>query len=831
MSDPTGSALAQTSSLGTGAVPLLGPAMASLARGAGPAGGEPWNCADSSGSSFHCKGPSAPIEAVPSSSAGAVRAALSYPGIPNWYEQTLYMDNGSTGPPSVQSAAAYDPDLGEIVLYGGFDEPCAFYTCASNYTWVYNGSGWSDHTMTVRGNPPPLYSENLVWDPQFDAIVMAGGVYEGFVDVNDTIYTDENPTNFTWEFQGNRWTNITAQVGPIGEGVGYASAAYDDARHELVLVGGCWAGNCSPGFNDYWALTPSAGWHDAGPAPALGIGAAWLEAASMAYDRASQEMVLFGGVLESSYSNATWILNATGWWNVTSTSGTKFCIFTSCITFYPNLRDFASMTWDGQYGALLLVNGENSSAYLNDSWFFSNGKWIPTGIFFAIPGPAVGGGAMPTNSSDIAPVLIGGSCTIYVYCYDASWVFEGAPRPTIYSAVQSPTELDQLNVSVGNLPGSGSGPLLHWHLSDNDSHSANGTATDVNFTSNASAVQPLVFNRSAAVGLTFSVTDFFGVTNSTTTNVTVIVPLSAEPTDLPGPTEPGVPVVFAAGAIGGSGAYSFVWDFGDGSPTSALAAPTHAYAAAGTYPAWVNVTDAIGDYANVSLSVEVLPTLGVTIAPSPSATDIGSPIGFAAEITHGSGTIASYAWNFGDTLTSSAVAPSHVYTATGSYLVSVNVTDSLGISATSTVQVAVHPLPSGTVASSDLTPTAGTSVTLTATPSDGTGPYSFAWTFGDGGTATGSVADHSYSAAGTFEVSVVMTDADGHSVTKYLNETVSAAPTPTPSPSGSPLGGTAFYLLLGVIVVLLAVVAGLLLHRRSRPPPATPPPTGSPPTP
>jgi len=148
MSAPKGSALEPTSSLGTGAVSLLGPAMASLAHGAGPAGGEPWKCTGSSGTSFHCEGPSAPLSATPSGRAGAVRGALSYPGIPNWYEQTVYMDNGSTGPPSVQSAAAYDPDLGEIVLFGGFDAPCAFYTCSSTYTWVYNGSGWSGHTMS-----------------------------------------------------------------------------------------------------------------------------------------------------------------------------------------------------------------------------------------------------------------------------------------------------------------------------------------------------------------------------------------------------------------------------------------------------------------------------------------------------------------------------------------------------------------------------------------------------------------------------------------------------------------------------------------------------------
>jgi|GEM_PF-1926962 PKD repeat protein len=54
--------------------------------------------------------------------------------------------------------------------------------------------------------------------------------------------------------------------------------------------------------------------------------------------------------------------------------------------------------------------------------------------------------------------------------------------------------------------------------------------------------------------------------------------------------------------------------------------------------------------------------------------------------------------------------------------------------------------------------TAPLTVDFTSSPSGGTGPYTFAWTFGDGGTSTDQNPDYTYVSTGTYSAYVVVTD-------------------------------------------------------------------------
>ncbi|MDX6299860.1 MAG: hypothetical protein QOF53_1074 [Nocardioidaceae bacterium] len=56
---------------------------------------------------------------------------------------------------------------------------------------------------------------------------------------------------------------------------------------------------------------------------------------------------------------------------------------------------------------------------------------------------------------------------------------------------------------------------------------------------------------------------------------------------------------------------------------------------------------------------------------------------------------------------------------------------------------------------------------------------SYSWTFGDGGTATGSTASHTYGQPGTYTVSLTVTDNDGATGPASSPVTVSASPAPT----------------------------------------------------
>jgi PKD repeat protein len=120
----------------------------------------------------------------------------------------------------------------------------------------------------------------------------------------------------------------------------------------------------------------------------------------------------------------------------------------------------------------------------------------------------------------------------------------------------------------------------------------------------------------------------------------------------------------------------YAWDFGDGG-TATGAAPSHAFAAAGTYHVKLTVTDNKGATGTLTKDVTVT-------APPPNTNPTAS---FTSSCTDGQcsfdgsgsfdpdGSIASYAWDFGDGQTGTGVTPSHTFLATGAYDVQLTVTD------------------------------------------------------------------------------------------------------------------------------------------------------------
>ncbi|NCT66485.1 MAG: PKD domain-containing protein [Rhodanobacteraceae bacterium] len=173
---------------------------------------------------------------------------------------------------------------------------------------------------------------------------------------------------------------------------------------------------------------------------------------------------------------------------------------------------------------------------------------------------------------------------------------------------------------------------------------------------------------------------------------------------------------------------------------------------------------------------------------APTANFTFTTNGLTAQFTDASsdsdGTIASWAWTFGDGTTSTQQNPSHTYAAAGSYTVTLTATDDGG--ATNTISKPV------TVATSNVPPTANfgfTTTGLTANFTDGSTDSdgsiaSRSWTFGDGATSTATNPSHTYAAAGTYSVTLTVTDNLGatDSITKPVTV---AAPTFTVTPSAS----------------------------------------------
>jgi PKD repeat protein len=280
-----------------------------------------------------------------------------------------------------------------------------------------------------------------------------------------------------------------------------------------------------------------------------------------------------------------------------------------------------------------------------------------------------------------------------------------------------------------------------------------------------------------------TVTDDGGATGTTTTTVSVAPPANVPPTAAFTPTTNALALAVDASASNDpdGSVVSYAWDFGDNAKASGKTA-THSYAAAGTYTVTLTVTDNQGATGTTTQSVTVQKAPNVP----PTASFALNSTGLAVSVDGTSssdvdGTVASYAWNFGDGATATGVTATHTYAASGSYTVTLTVTDNDGgtgtSSQTSTVQAPVNQKPT---AAFSLTPT-NLSVAGDASASsdpDGT-VASYAWNFGDGATATGKTASHTYATAGTYTVTVTVTDNQGATGTTSQTVTVTS-PAPVP---------------------------------------------------
>jgi PKD repeat protein len=238
-----------------------------------------------------------------------------------------------------------------------------------------------------------------------------------------------------------------------------------------------------------------------------------------------------------------------------------------------------------------------------------------------------------------------------------------------------------------------------------------------------------------------------------------------------------------------TGSTTYAWDFGDGS-TSALGNPSHTYATAGTYTVTLTVAN------TVNCKTVSLPTV-ITVTSSPTAsftfTNNNQCAGTLISFTNTSGGAtgsSTYDWNFGDGGTSTLSNPTHTYATGGSYNVTLTVKNGLSCTNASPaipVTVKATPVSKFTFSSSSCT-SMDVSFTNTATTSGAAGTY--LWTFGDGNTSTAENPTHSYTANGTYNVTLKITDATtGCSNTSAISKITVGSLPPVLNFTMSPLTG------------------------------------------
>lgn len=219
-----------------------------------------------------------------------------------------------------------------------------------------------------------------------------------------------------------------------------------------------------------------------------------------------------------------------------------------------------------------------------------------------------------------------------------------------------------------------------------------------------------------------------------------------------------------------SNATSFQWDFPGGNPSSSNEfSPTVTWNTAGVYTVTLTASNASGSSTSTG-------TITVNTAPTANFTyQLG---GLTASFTNTSTNGSSYSWDFGDGSDPSTLAnPSHTYSQTGSYNVSLTVTNECG-SVTITQVVVIQGAPPIPAISANNT--LGCLPFSTQFTDQSTGnPTAWSWEFPGGtpGTSSNQNPLVSYSAPGTYDVVLTVTNAFGTATQTFpAYITIQAAP-------------------------------------------------------
>ena len=211
-----------------------------------------------------------------------------------------------------------------------------------------------------------------------------------------------------------------------------------------------------------------------------------------------------------------------------------------------------------------------------------------------------------------------------------------------------------------------------------------------------------------------------------------------------------------------TGATSYTWDLGNGSPPIPLTDASGSYLATGTYTVTLTAYNgASTSTKRMVITVYPLPTVDFYV-PDTSVCP-GAPITFTSTSTGGTPGPMTYVWNFGDGHNSTATSPVYSYPTPGFYNITLAVTNSQGCSKSLTKAGYIHifdqPVPNFTASPSHFCrpPAIVNFVNLTT----GTSPFTFRWTFGDGGSSSTTTPTHTYSSTGSYNVKLAVTDGNG----------------------------------------------------------------------
>jgi len=246
----------------------------------------------------------------------------------------------------------------------------------------------------------------------------------------------------------------------------------------------------------------------------------------------------------------------------------------------------------------------------------------------------------------------------------------------------------------------------------------------------------------------------------------------------------------------------FHWDFGDPNDRTPKRqeTATHTYRHAGTYLSTLTVIDDEGatDSQQVAIIVTNPPPVPQILVSSESPLP-GREVVFDATTSYDpDGTIVSFHWDFGDTVTAEGENVRHTYASGGYKVVTLTLTDDEG--ATASTHIGLNVLPGQSECADETTCGGGDPQPLAiieawpnptscggvssdqpikfsgAASRPGTGTIStYYWEFGDGATAIGRDVTHTYTRGGGFRIKLTVTNDSGATDVATMNADINSS--------------------------------------------------------
>ncbi len=260
--------------------------------------------------------------------------------------------------------------------------------------------------MDPNSAPSARSNSPITYDSESDQIIIFGGVKKA---VTQERYND----TWIYDYNTNTWENKTPIVSP-GRRNGH-SMAYDSESDRSILYGGLKTYYDPPssveGWNDTWSYDHNSNiWVEMNPEeyPSTRM------CAAMKYDSESDKMVLFGGWSEDRTDlGETWIydFNNNSWTMQTPVSS-------------PSARYRPAMAYDSESDQMILFGGMSETTAMRDTWTYdySSNTWTNMNPSTAPPARILA--AMVYDKSVDRIIFFGGSNVAKTLFYTDTWAYD-----------------------------------------------------------------------------------------------------------------------------------------------------------------------------------------------------------------------------------------------------------------------------------------------------------------------------------------------------------------------------------------------------------------------